>query len=185
MKKTVKFGYIFAILVASALFACNQNEEENNEVVNDSPFVGTWNLKSMATSTKAELLDTLSKVIETIDPLYQSNETYSKATIEFKEDYTALSIIREGDVIETGAYKWEDLGQKLVLKSFATYHKVEIDTFDIAKSGSAVTLKTIRKSDGTYTRDEDFYDEENDTTYAVPHTYNANFFTTVTINFDK
>ena len=185
MKKTVKIGYLFALLTISALFACNQNEDDNNEVVNDSQFVGTWNLKSIATSTKMELLDTLSKVKETIDPFDQTTNTYPKATIEFKEDYTALSIIRDGDAIETGAYKWEDLGQKFVLKTYATYEKVAIDTFDIAKNGNAVTLKTIRKNNGTYTRDEDFYDAENDTTYAVPRTYNVNLYTTVTINIDK
>ena len=86
MKKTIRFGYLFALLAVSALFACNQNEDVNNTVVNDSPFVGTWKLKSMATSEKLELLDSLGRVFETIDPWRQNNETYADATIEFKED---------------------------------------------------------------------------------------------------
>ena len=185
MKKTIRFGYLFALLVVSALCACNQNEEEENTIVNDSEFVGKWKLKSMDTNMKVELLDTLGKVTETIDPFTETNDTYANATIEFKEDWTALSIIRDGDAIETGAYKWEDLGQKFVLKTYATYHKVQIDTFDITKSGTAVTFKTLRKGDGTLTRDEDYYDAENDTTYQVPRSYNIKTYTTVTINIDK
>ena len=185
MKKTIRFGYLFALLVVSALFACNQNEDEDNTKVNDSQFVGTWKLKSMATRVKVELLDTLGKVTEPIDPLSEETENYANATIEFKEDWTALSIIRDGDAIETGAYKWEDLGQKFVLKTYATYQKVQTDTFDITKNGSAVTFKTIRKSDGTFVRDEDYYDAENDTTYQVPRSYNVNAYTTITINIDK
>lgn len=185
MKKTFRFGYLFALIAVTALFACNQNEEEDNTVVNDSAFVGTWKLKSVDKSTKAELLDTLGKVTETIDPYMHENETYANATIEFKEDWTALSIIRDGNTIETGAYKWEDLGQQFVLKTYATYQKVQIDTFDISRSGSAVTFKTIRKDDIKLTRNEDFYDEENDTTYQIPRTYDAKTYTTVTINIDK
>lgn len=185
MKKTIRFGYLFALLAISALFACNQNEEEENTIVNDSEFVGTWKLKSMGTSMKVELLDTLGKVSETIDPFTQNTDTYANATIEFKEDWTALSIIRDGDAIETGAYRWEDLGQQFVLKTYATYQKVQIDTFDISKSGNAVTFKTIRKGDGRLTRDEDFYDAENDTTYQVPRSYDIKTYTTVTINIDK
>ena len=184
MKKTIKFGYLFALLAVSALFACNQNEEEENTVVNNSEFVGTWNLKSIATTTKIELLDSLSKVIETIDPLVQVNNTYSKATIEFKEDYTALSVIRDNDAIVTGAYKWEDLGQKFVLKTYATYQKVQTDTFDITKNGNTVTFKTLSKTDGTYTRDE-IIQVDDTTTNVVPRTYNVNRYTTVTINIDK
>lgn len=185
MKKTFRFGYLFALIAVTALFACNQNEEEENTIVNNSEFVGTWKLKNIGSSMKVELLDTLGKVTETIDPYTQKNDTYANATIEFKEDWTALSIIRDGNAIETGAYKWEDLGQQFVLKTYATYQKVQIDTFDISKSGNAVTFKTIRKDDIKLTRDEDFYDAENDTTYQVSRTYDAKTYTTVTINIDK
>ena len=184
MKKTIRFGYLFALLAVSALFACNQNEDVNNTVVNDSPFVGTWKLKSMATSEKLELLDSLGRVFEAIDPWRQNNETYADATIEFKEDYTALSIIRDGDAISTGAYKWKDLGEKLELKSYATYQKVQIDTFSIAKSGNAVTLKTLRKDKGTLFRDE-IVQVDDTTTTTVSRRYDVNHFTDVTINIDK
>jgi len=184
MKKTIRFGYLFALLAVSALFACNQNEEDDNIVVNDSPFVGTWNLKSMATSNKVELLDSLGKVFETLDPYAPTNEVYPKATIEFKEDYTALSIIRDGDDITTGAYKWEDLGEKMVLKSYATYQKVQIDTFDISKSGNAVTFKTLRKSKSKFNKEEIV--QVNDSTQETEiKTYDSNVYTTVTINIDK
>jgi len=184
MKKTIRFGYLFALLAVSALFACNQNEEDDNIVVNDSPFVGTWNLKSMATSNKVELLDSLGKVFETLDPYAQTNVAYPKATIEFKEDYTALSIIRDGDDITTGAYKWEDLGEKMVLKSYATYQKVQIDTFDISKSGNAVTFKTLRKSKSKFNKEEIV--QVNDSTQETEiKTYDSNVYTTVTINIDK
>ena len=148
MKKTIRFGYLFALLVVSALCACNQNEEEENTIVNDSEFVGKWKLKSMDTNMKVELLDTLGKVTETIDSFTQTNDAYANATIEFKEDWTALSIIRDGDAITTGAYRWEDLGQKFVLKTYATYHKVQIEAFlrglsapRIAVHNSAVLYK--------------------------------------------
>ena len=81
--------------------------------------------------------------------------------------------------------KWDELPQQFVLKTYATYQKVQIDTFDISKSGNAVTFKTIRKDDIKLTRDEDFYDAENDTTYQVSRTYDAKTYTTVTINIDK
>lgn len=184
MKKTIRFGYLFALLAVSALFACNQNENEDNTIVNDSPFVGTWKLKSMVTNEKLELLDSLGKVIETIDPWKQNNEAYSNATIEFKDDWTALSIIRDGDAINTGAYKWNDLGDKLELKTYATYQKVQIDTFSIAKSGNAVTLKTLRKDKGTYLRDETIQVDDTTTT-TVSRRYDINHFTGITINIDK
>jgi len=184
MKKTIRFGYLFALLAVSALFACNQEEEEDNVVVNDSEFVGTWKLKSINTSTKVELLDSLGNVFETLDPFSQTNDAYSDATIEFKEDYTALSVIRDGDAITTGGYKWEDLGEKMILKTFATYQKVQIDTFDIAKSGTAVTLKALRKQKATHYRDE-IIQVDDTTTATVTRQYNSNYYTNITISIDK
>jgi len=184
MKKTIKFGYLLALLVVPALFACNPDDENENEVVNDSAFVGTWKLKSMDISTKIEVLDSLGKVTETIDPWSHENPTYTNATIEFKEDYTALSVIRDGDAITTGAYKWEDLGEQLVLKSYTTYEKVQTDTFAVAKSGTAVTLKTQRKEKTIFQRGETVQVDDSTTT-TVTRRYNANLFTNVTINIDK
>lgn len=186
MKKI--FGYLFAILAVSAFFACNDENEDDNKVVNDSQFVGVWKMKSLTTSTRAELLDSVGvNVIKTTDVLKSSNQVFTDATIEFKEDYTALSIIRDGGNILTGGYKWADLNDKLAFHTYTTYEKVVLDTMNINKSGNTITLTTTRKKSDNYTETFEETVEEEDTTYIVTRskTYPARMLTDVTIVIEK
>ena len=186
MKKTYRFGYLFALLAVFGLFACNENGNDDEDIkVNDSAFVGVWNLKSYTTQLSYDLLDSLDNVFRKVVNEPQQT-TFDDATIEFMEDYTALSIINGDDgSVTTGSYLWEDLDESLVLRSLYTYQKAVSDTMHIAKSGNAVTLTTTRKANGGYTEKVDYYDEELDSTYQVSKSYNAILYTDITIALDK
>lgn len=189
MKKTYRFGYLFALLAVFGLFACNENGEEEEVVVNDSPFVGVWNLNTSTTAVTYDLLDSLNNVIGKRD-LPTETQYYKNAPIhsfEFKTDYTALAQV--GDLSEgpftTMAYLWEDLGDKLVMRTLNTYEKPFNDTMNIVKNGNAVTLTTTRKSNANFSEDVDFYDEELDSTYQIKKSYPAIKYTNITIDIDK
>lgn len=185
MKTMHKFGYLFAIVAVSSLFACNGNEIEDEKVVNDSPFVGTWNVKDWNIGVTYEVLDSLNQ------PTGQKREgtvVISPTTndvIEFKEDYTALRSYNQDNGPRLDAYKWKDLGEELVLTSFQTYQKTAIDTFAVKKSGSEVVLTAQRKAKAVIKLPEDYYDVENDTTYTVFKNYNADEYTDITVTLAK
>jgi hypothetical protein len=185
MKKAYRFGFLFALLTVFGLFACNENSEEEEIIVNDSPFVGVWNLKSSALGISYDLLDSLDNVIGKRE-LPIEKETFDNATLEFKENYTALGIINgENGSINTSVYLWEDLGNKLVLRTVNTYEKPIADTMNIAKSDNAVTLTTTRKYRSSFEELIDFYDEELDSTYQVTKRYPAIQNFDITIDIEK
>lgn len=191
MKKTYRFGYLFALLAVCGLFACNENGGEEEVVVNDSPFVGVWNLNTSTVAVTYDLLDSLDNVIGKRE-LPVETEYYKNAsinTLEFKKDYTALAQVGYEDPkvgpFTTMAYLWQDLGDKLVLRTLNTYEKPYSDTMNIAKNGNAVTLTTTRKADATFKEQVDFYDEELDSTYQVEKSYFAIKYTNITIDIDK
>lgn len=189
MKKTYRFGYLFALLAVFGLFACNENGEEEDVNVNDSPFVGVWNLNTSSVAVTYDLLDSLENVIGKRE-LPAETEYYKNApthSIEFKENYTALAQVGEinDGPFTTMVYLWEDLGDKLVLRTVNTYEKPISDTMNIAKSGNAVTLTTTRKSKATFSEPVDFYDEELDSTYQVTKRYPAIKYYNITIDIDK
>lgn len=189
MKKTYRILSLFALVAIFGLFACNDNSEEEQEEINDSPFVGAWNLKSYNTTQDIELLDSIGNVYKTLKDQNAVSTDYSNATIEFFKNYTAESIIQEGELYTVNAYQWKDLGNQLVLNSLFTYQDAQLDTMNIARSGNAITLTTTRKSAGNYTEkwDEEYYDIELDSTYEVSKskTYKSRIYTNITINIDK
>ena len=189
MKKTYRFGYLFALLAVFGLFACNDNGNEEEIEVNDSPFVGVWNLNTSKIAVTYDLLDSVENVIGKRE-LPVETEWYKNAPIhslEFKADYTALAQVGEMNdgPFTTMVYLWKDLGDKLIMRTLNTYEKPVSDTMDIAKSGNAVTLTTTRKSNATFKEEVDFFDEELDSTYQIEKRYPAIKYTTITIDIDK
>lgn len=187
MKRTYRFGYLFALVAVAALFACNEDEEENNVVVNDSQFVGNWNLKSTQDIQIWEVLDSAGNVIKTLDP-FVTGESYNNAVIKFFTNYTATSIInKENGEKSLGSYRWEDLkdDKKFVLNTYTTYNKVQIDTFDVVRNGNTVEFSKNYQSNGGYAENELVYDEELDSTILVRKQYDAIIKGTTKITIDK
>lgn len=184
MKTLHKFGYLFALLSVGALFACNQTEEDDNTVVNDSPFVGTWNVTDWKIQSTVEMLDSMGNVIRTFDPTVTSSNTQNDK-IDFKADYTALRTYDAETGPRLDAFKWNDLGEDLVLYSFQTYEKTAIDTFSVKHAGSTVTLNTMRKNKTRVEIEEEFNDTVNDTIFMVSKFYDGNIYHDITITLDK